>query len=169
MNRAREPYGRLERILARLDFSWRVSGLQFEYIVDHGLWSCRFRPGGPHGMWIAGHLAFYERGALKLYQRLDENPLAHWKDLFGNGSPCLDDLSSYPAPEAVMGELQQGRAAVRESIAGFSAADLDRPASNERLAIRDVQSQIEFLIWHDSHHAAQLGAIVNNHKGAVSD
>ena len=43
----------------------------------------------------------------------------------------------------------EGRAAVRESIAAFSPADLDRPVANERLAIRDRQSQIEFLIWHD--------------------
>ena len=86
------------------------------------------------------------------------------KDLFGNGSPCLDDLTNYPTPEHIHKELLEGRAAIRETIAMFGNADLDRPVSNERLAIRDLQSQIEFLIWHDSHHAAQLGAIVNNHK-----
>lgn len=164
MSNAQAPYGRLDRILARVDFSWRVSGSQLEYITDHGLWSTRFRPRGPHGLWIAGHLAFYERGAVRLYQGLESNPLGHWKDLFGNGSPCLDDVASYPAPERILEELQQGRALLRESIAGFSAADLDRPVTNDRLAIRDVQSQIEFMVWHDSHHAAQLGAIVNTHK-----
>ena len=40
--------------------------------------------------------------------------------------------------------------------------------SNERLAIRDWQSQIEFMIWHESHHAAQLGAIANSHRGTVT-
>ena len=164
MTNAKAPYGRLERILARLDFTWRVSGSQLEHIAQHGLWSTRFRPGGPHGLWIAGHLAFYERGALKLYRGLDRHPLGDWKDLFGNGSPCLDDLASYPAPEYIHEKLTEGRAAVRESIAAFSPVDLDRPVANERLAIRDMQSQIEFLIWHDSHHAAQLGAIVNSHK-----
>lgn len=166
MSNARASFGRLERILARVDFTWRVSGSQLDYIVEHGLWSTRFRPGGPHGLWIAGHLAFYERGALRLYRGLDSHPLGEWKDLFGNGSPCLDDLTCYPEPAHVHAELMEGRAAVRESIAALGPADLDRPVSNERLAIRDLQSQIEFLVWHDSHHAAQLGAIVNNHKGS---
>ncbi len=166
MSNTNAPYGRLERILARVDFSWGVSGSQFEYIAAHGLWSTRFRPGGPHGLWIAGHLAFYERGGLKLYRGLESHPLGHWQDVFGNGSPCLDDLASYPEPGQILDELKQGRAAVRETIAAFTAADLDRPVANERLAIRDVQSQIEFMMWHDSHHAAQLGAIVNTHKGS---
>ena len=167
MSASARHYGRLDRILARLDFSWRVSGTQFDYIAEHSLWGTRFRPGGPHGLWIAGHLAFYERGALRLYERLGANPLEDWKDLFGNGSPCLDDLSAYPDPGHILDELRKGREAVRESIACFSDGDLDRPVSNERLAIRDVQSHVEFTVWHDSHHAAQLGGIVNTHKDSV--
>ena len=163
------PFGRLERILARLDFSWMVSGGQLDYIAEHGLWPTRFRPGGPHGLWIAGHLAFYERGALRFHKGLDSNPLGHWKDLFANGSPCPDHLSGYPEPEAIHDELKQGRAALRDCIAAYGDADLDRTVTNERLAIRDAQSQIEFLIWHDSHHAAQLGAIVNTHKGGAGN
>ncbi len=158
------PYTRLERVLARIDFAWRVSGAQFSYIAHHGLWANRFRPGGPHGLWIAGHLAFYEASALGVDLGSDREPLEGWKDLFGNGSPCLDDLSHYPEPATVYERLMIGREAGRAVIGGFSDADLDRPVSNERLAIRDVQSQIEFMAWHDSHHAAQLGAIVNMHR-----
>ncbi len=164
MSNAQAPFGRLERILARLDFAWRVSGSQLDYIGEHGLWMNRFRPGGPHALWIGGHLAFYESGALKLYQELDASPLAEWKELFGNGSPSLDEPSHYPSPSEILGELKRGRKAVQASIAGLGDEDLDRPVENQRLAIRDLQSQIEFMIWHDSHHAAQLGAIVNNFK-----
>ncbi len=162
------PYGRLERVLARTDFAWRVSGTQFDYIAEHGIWTNRFRPGGPHGLWIAGHLAFYEAGSLRLYKELESNPLGDWKELFGNGSPCLDDLSHYPDPSSVYERLSSGRRALREVIAGLSDEDLDRPTTNERLSIRDLQSQIEFMAWHDSHHAAQLGAIVNMHKDSLS-
>ena len=169
MNTASDaPYGRLERVLARIDFAWRVSRAQFDYIAQQGIWSNRFRPGGPHALWIAGHLALYEAGALGLYRELESDPLKGWKDLFGNGSPCLDDLSRYPDPSSVYQRLASGRREGRDLIAGYSDADLDRPASNERLAIRDVQSQIEFMAWHDSHHAAQLGAIVNLHKDRLS-
>ena len=164
MSNARAPFGRLERILARLDFAWGVSGPQLDYIRGHDLWMNRFRPGGPHALWIGGHLAFYESGALRLYQGLDTHPLADWKELFGNGSPSPDEPSHYPSPQEILGQLQQGRQAIRACVARFGNEDLDRPVENERLAIRDLQSQIEFMIWHDSHHAAQLGAIINNFK-----
>lgn len=164
MSDGEAPYGRLGRVLARLDFTWRVSGSQLDYIGWHDLWMARFRMGGPHALWIAGHLAFYEAGALRLYRNLENHPLEGWKSLFGNGSPSLDDSSQYPSASDILGKLRAGRAAVRETIAGLAEADLDRPVSNERLAIRDIQSQIEFLVWHDSHHAAQLGAIVNTFK-----
>lgn len=162
------PYGRLERILARLDFAWRVSGSHVGYIADHDIWSARSRPGGPHGLWLTGHLAFYEASALSLYTGNDSNSLDQWKGVFGNGSPSLDDLSNYPDPADVQAQLVRGRRAIREAIAGFSEEDLDREVLKERLAIRDMQSQIEFLVWHDSHHAAQLGGIVNTHKDAAA-
>lgn len=168
MSHSSKPFGRLERILARMDFTWRVSGGHFAYIAEHDLWASRFRPGGPHGLWIAGHLAFYEAAAAQRWQGRDGNPLSDWKDLFGNGSPCLDDLSSYPDPASVYATLTTGREASREVLASLSDEDLDRPVSVERLAIRDVQSQIEFAAWHDSHHAAQLGAIVNVHKDGLA-
>lgn len=160
------PYGRLERVLARLDFSWGVSARHLAYIAEHGIWTRRFRPGGPHGLWIAGHLAFYEAAALSLYRGLEGNPLASWQDTFGNGSPCLDDLSKYPDPAVIHERLASGREEARRAISALSEVDLDRPVANERLAIRDVQSHIEFMAWHDSHHAAQLGGIVNTHTGA---
>ena len=168
MSNADAPYGRLARILARVDFTWRVSGSHVDYIAEHGIWTNRFRPGGPHGLWITGHLAYYEAGALSLYTGIEGNPLSDWKRLFGNGSPCLDDLSSYPDPASIRERLRSGRRVAREAIAGLSDADLDRSVDLERLAIRDIQSQIEFLAWHDSHHAAQLGGIVNTHKDSLA-
>ena len=172
MSSAEGSYGRLERVLARLDFAWRASGTQLAYVDEHGIWSTRFRPGGPHGLWIAGHLAFYEGGALKLYGQFESNPVEEWKELFRNGSACRDDLSGYPDPAEVLARLRDGRSKAREAIASMTDADLDRALErnprSERLAIRDIQSQIEFMIWHDSHHAAQLGAIANTHKASLA-
>ena len=168
MSNAPTPYRRLERILARVDFTWRVSGSHVDYIAENGIWTNRFRPGGPHGLWIAGHLAYYEAGALSLYQQIKNNPLGAWKELFGNGSPCLDDLSRYPDPASIHARLTSGRQATRAAIAALGDADLDRAVDVEGLAIRDLQSQIEFLAWHDSHHAAQLGGIVNTHKDSLA-
>ena len=168
MNDSPAPYGRLERLLDRVDFTWNVSGSLFRYIGEQGLWMTRFRPGGPHGLWIAGHLAYYEAGTLRLYTGLDANPLASWKERFGNGSDCLDDPTAYSDPAGILDLLEKGRGANREAISAMNDADLDASVpANERLKIRDVQSQIEFMVWHDSHHAAQLGAIVNTYKQSL--
>lgn len=167
MNETQAPYGRLERLLDRIDFTWRASGLNLHYIDEQGIWMQRFRPSGPHGLWIAGHLAFYEAGVFSVQTQSEGNDLADWKALFGNGSECFDDPARYADPTGILNRLESGRAALRERVASYSEADLDRPVSeNARLKIRDVQSQLEFMVWHDSHHAAQLGAIVNNHKSA---
>lgn len=167
MNETQAPYGRLERLLDRIDFTWRASGLNLHYIDEQGIWMQRFRPSGPHGLWIAGHLAFYEAGVFSVQTQSEGNDLADWKALFGNGSECFDDPTRYADPTGILNRLESGRAALRERVASYSEADLDRPVSeNARLKIRDVQSQLEFMVWHDSHHAAQLGAIVNNHKSA---
>lgn len=163
------PYNRMSRILARLDFSWGASGSKLGYIAKNGLWMSRFRPGGPHALWIAGHLSYYEGAARKLYEGLDSNPLEDWKGLFGNGSPCLDDAAAYPDPASVLETLKSGRSMTRSAIASLSELDLDRTVLNERLAIQDLQSQIEFLIWHDAHHGAQLGAIVSEYKDSLTN
>lgn len=168
MSKASASYGRRSRILARLDFSWGVSGRHLAYIAEQDIWTQRFRPGGPHGLWIAGHLAYYEAGAVNLYKGLEGNPLNSWKDAFGNGSACHDDRSRYSDPGEILERLNSGRQEARKAIAALSDADLDRSVHNERLAIRDLQSQIEFLIWHDSHHAAQLGGIVNTHMDGLA-
>ena len=169
MNDPKAPYGRIERLVDRVDFAWQVSGSLLRYIGGEGLWMTRFRPGGPHGLWIAGHLTYYEAGALKLYTGLDSHPLADWKERFGNGRECLDDPAAYSDPAGILTMLEEGREAIRKVISAMSDADLDASVPpNERLRIRDVQSQIEFLIWHDSHHAAQLGAIVNTYKQGLA-
>ncbi len=167
MTDAQAPYSRLDRILDRLDFAWRATGSRIDYIHRNGLWMERFRPGGPHALWIAGHLSFYEAGGRRLYLRLERHPLGDWAELFGKDSRCLDDRGAYPSPESVLETLQAGRAQARAAIAELADADLDRPVRNERLAIRDVQSQIEFMVWHDAHHGGQLGAIISNHKDAL--
>ena len=76
--------------------------------------------------------------------------------------------TSIPIPSRLLAALESGRKEALAAIAGLSDAQLDSPVVNERLAIKDLQSQIEFMVWHDAHHDAQLGAILNNHKASQS-
>ena len=165
MSNLQVPFNRLERLMARLDFCWGYTQSKLKSINEQGLWMERFRPEGPHGLWIAGHLAYTESGALQLYRELENNRLADWKDLFGKDSTCSDDPSEYPSTATVWKEFEQIRGDIRETFASFTDENLDRPVTYERFRIRDLQSHLEFMLWHDSHHSAQLGAIVNNAAG----
>ena len=154
------PYTRLGRILALMDFSWARTERLLERVGELDVWMNRSRPGGPHALWIAGHLAYVEAGSLARYTGA-ESALASWQDAFGNGSETFDDAARYPPAADVLARLRDARAQYRQYVAGLSAADLDRAdiASN-RLPVQDLHSHISFMLWHDGHHGAQLQGIV---------
>ena len=124
--------------------------------------------GGPHALWIAGHLAFYEGGARKLYQGLEHNPSGTGRTCLPTAANATTSRTNIPIPSSCWPNWRVGRKEALAAIAGLSDAQLDSPVVNDRLAIKDLQSQIEFMVWHDAHHDAQLGAILNNHKASQS-
>ena len=111
MSKEAAPYTRLGRILALMDFSWGRTQRMLDRVGELDAWMNRFRPGGPHALWIAGHLAYVEAGSLARYTGA-EHALASWKDLFGNGSETVDDAARYPAVAQVSAALRDVRARV---------------------------------------------------------
>jgi len=161
------PYTRLGRITALMDFTWGRTQRMLDQVGELDAWMNRYRPGGPHALWIAGHLAVVEAGALKRYTGAAENPLAHWNDLFGNGSETVDDPAHYPPVAEVLSTLKDARAKYREYLSALSDADLDRAdISIDHLPVRDLQSHVGFMLWHDSHHGAQLQGIAKTAEAA---
>ncbi len=160
MNNEAAAYTRLGRILALMDFSWGRTGRLLDRVGELDVWMRRFRPGGPHALWIAGHLAQVEDGALARYTGA-QPALASWKDMFGNGSETFDDAARYPPVDEVSSRLRDARTRYRQYVAGLADADLDRPYSGAgHLPVRDLHAHISFMLWHDSHHGAQLQGIV---------
>ena len=166
MSKEAAPYTRLGRILALMDFSWGRTQRMLDRVGELDAWMNRFRPGGPHALWIAGHLAYVEAGSLARYTGA-EHALASWKDLFGNGSETVDDAARYPAVAEVSAALRDVRARYREYVAGLADADLDRAdIAVSRLPVQDLHSHVGFMIWHDGHHGAQLQGIVKTAEEA---
>ncbi len=167
MSKETAPYTRLDRILTLMDFSWGRTQRMLDRISELDAWMHRFRPGGPHALWIAGHLAYVEAGALARYTGVDGHARASWKELFGNGSETVDDASRYPLASEVSAGLKDTRARYREYVAGLSDADLDRAdIVSNRLPVQDLHSHIGFMIWHDGHHGAQLQGIAKTAEEA---
>ena len=164
MSEQASNYTRLGRILARMDFTWGVTLRTAKSVAKNDAWLQRYRPGGPHALWILGHLAYIESGALKRYTKAEVNPLLHWKELFDGGTEPVDDLAHYPPASEVLETFESARTRLREYVSQLSDSELDEVDVIDRIAVRDRQSHIEFMLWHDAHHGAQLAGIAATAK-----
>ena len=57
-----------------------------------------------------------------------QNPLDHWKDLFGAGSEPSADPRRYPSLDEVRKAFQDLRAETIKILSGLTDADLDTPS-----------------------------------------
>lgn len=65
--------------------------------------------GGNHPLWILGHLTINE-GDVRYYLFGEENPVEHWRPLFGPGAEPRADASCYPAFDDVLAKYRELRA-----------------------------------------------------------
>jgi hypothetical protein len=91
--------------------------------------------GGNHPLWVIGHLAYAEGELHRLLLGRD-NPIAHWKDLFGAGTEPSASAARYPAFEAARSAFQELRGETIKAVGALRDADLDRP-------IKDCPPELE--------------------------
>ncbi len=84
--------------------------------------------GGNHPMWVMGHMAYSESNLLHVFILNDENPLADWKDLFGQGSQLTDDATAYPSYDEVIAKFESVRAETLAYLDSITDEDLDKPS-----------------------------------------
>jgi len=84
--------------------------------------------GGNHPLWVMGHLTYSESHLLHDFILGDPNPLAEWKDVFGNGTEPVTDASKYPALDDVLGRFEEVRGSTLKVLDSLSEADLDKPS-----------------------------------------
>jgi uncharacterized protein YndB with AHSA1/START domain len=85
--------------------------------------------GGPHPLWVMGHLALVE-GGFRHVAFDQPNPVADWQDLFGRGTQPSDDASNYPPFDEVVERWRQLRAENLELLDATDPADFDNPCVN---------------------------------------
>jgi hypothetical protein len=86
--------------------------------------------GGNHPLWILGHLAYSEGYVIQEIMLGRPNPLAHWKDLFSNGTEPSAEASRYPDFESARKAFLDIRAETMSVLEGLNDADLERPSKN---------------------------------------
>lgn len=84
--------------------------------------------GGNHPLWVLGHLTFSEADLIHGLVSGEPNPLAEWKDLFGQGSEPTSDASLYPSFDEIMGKFEEVRANTLRVLDGMTDDDLDEPS-----------------------------------------
>jgi len=83
--------------------------------------------GGNHPLWVLGHLAYSEGVILQERMLGEPNPLAQWKDIFGDGTEPVDDSNVYPSFDQVMAKCREVHQANMALFDSLSEEDLDTP------------------------------------------
>ena len=115
--------------------------------------------GGNHPLWVLGHLTYSEAELLTEFVLGQANPLAEWKDLFGEGSEPHDDASRYPSFDELMAKFEETRTATLNYLDSITDDDLDAPSkAPEELSdfFSTVGQCLSGMIVHFSYHGGQV-------------
>ena len=85
--------------------------------------------GGCHTLWVLGHLAYIEMLVIRRFMLGEENPLAHWQQVF-DGEQVSGDSSAYPPFDEVLATCREVRASTLALLDSLSEDDLDRSSVN---------------------------------------
>ena len=116
--------------------------------------------GGCHALWIVGHLAYSEGQIIQTMMLGKENPLADWKELFGDGTEPTADAAQYPPFDEVLAQCRAIRESTRELLDTLSEDDLDQPSANIPEELRGIFGTrrlcLQFASDHWYMHRGQL-------------
>ena len=84
--------------------------------------------GGCHTLWVLGHLAYIECLVTQRFMLGNENPLAHWEDVF-DGADVSGDSALFPPFDRALEECRSARASTVSVIDSMSEGDLARPSA----------------------------------------
>lgn len=117
--------------------------------------------GGCHPLWVLGHLAVVE-GMIPEILFGDENPVAEWRQYFGQGSEPVGDAAAYPPFAEVREKYAQLRERNLTLLESLSEEDLNKPTTAPPKGLEH-----EFATYGNSFMALALHQMM--HRGHVTD
>lgn len=83
--------------------------------------------GGNHPLWNLGHLVYSEANLLHEFILGDENPIADWKEKFGQGcAEPTDNPADYPTYDEVLAKFEEVRASTMAALENMTDEDFDK-------------------------------------------
>ena len=117
-----------ELILENLRKSRDRTLVRIEDMVDHCMVPST-SPGGPHTLWILGHLAYIEGLVIHSFMLGEPNPLAEWVDPF-DGAEVSGRPGDYPPFEEVLARCGAVREGTIRRLEGLRETDLETVGRN---------------------------------------
>jgi uncharacterized damage-inducible protein DinB len=88
------------------------------------------RNGGCHTLWVLGHLAYIETLVIRVFMLGDNNPLAHWEDVFDRADAHVNpEISRFPPFDEVLAVCRESRESTLRLAAALTEEDLDKPSA----------------------------------------
>lgn len=118
--------------------------------------------GGNHAMWIVGHLAVIE-GDIPAIVFGEQNPVEHWRPLFGIGTQPKNEAGAYPPFDEVLARYRDLRARNLKLLDEIGDAGLDRapravPAGFETM-MRTIGQTFLLITLHNMVHYGQVADV----------
>ena len=74
------------------------------------------------------NIGYSEGDLINGFVKAQPNPVADWKEMFGQGSQPSTDASQYPPIDDVLAKFEGIRAATLDTLASMTDDDLDKPS-----------------------------------------
>ena len=89
----------------------------------------------------------------------EANPLAEWKEIFGQGSQPVADASRYPAFDEVLAQFEQTRSRTLKLVDSLSDDDLDKSSKapeEMRQYFGTIGQCLSGMLLHFTFHGGQV-------------
>jgi len=85
--------------------------------------------GGPHTLWVLGHLAYIEALVVHGFMLGEPNPLSEWEQIF-DGADVSGDITRYPPFDQVLATCREVRESTVALVDSLSEEALDQASAN---------------------------------------
>jgi len=110
-----------------------------------------------HALWFAGHMGATDNGAIGWIDPGRALVRDDYSEKFAMGSKPVSELSAYPPIDEVRAWMDERRKVLLELVDPLSEADLASPPRGPAPPfIANIESAIQFVIWHEGMHVGQI-------------
>jgi hypothetical protein len=117
--------------------------------------------GGPHTLWVLGHLAYIEALVVQRFMLGEANPLAAWEEVF-DGADVSGDIRLYPPFDQVLAKCREVRESTLALLDSLSEDALDKASAEVPAGFEDTFETYRLCLQYVADHWYM-------HRGQLAD